>query len=97
MRMRSGLSLTIFAGGVLFSSPLPSQTPDTAVIRGTVVDSSHAAVKGAEITLLNRTTSVKRTLETDESGTFSTGGLPVGDDSVTARKRDSQSLTPKSP
>jgi Carboxypeptidase regulatory-like domain/TonB dependent receptor len=86
MRIRSGLSLTIFAGVVLFSSQLPSQTPDTAVMRGTVVDSSHAAVKGAEITLLNRITSVKRTIETDESGNFSTGGLPVGDYSVAARK-----------
>jgi len=63
-----------------------AQTPDTATIRGTVMDSSHAAVKGATVTFLNRFTGATRTLVTDEAGEFSTGGLPVGDYDVTARK-----------
>jgi len=50
------------------------------------MDSSHAAVQGAAITLLNRATAATGTLVTDEAGEFSTGGLPVGDYDVTARK-----------
>jgi len=86
MGIRSRLSLILFTVVILFSLQLSSQTPDTAVIRGTVIDASHAFVNGAEITLLNQSTSAKRVIETDASGNFSAGGLPVGDYSVSARK-----------
>ncbi|HZQ19282.1 MAG TPA: carboxypeptidase regulatory-like domain-containing protein [Terriglobales bacterium] len=72
---------------LVFSVRLNAQTPDTAAIRGTIVDPSHAAVSSAEITLLNRATSVKRKIEADAAGHFFTGGLPVGDYEVTAQKQ----------
>ncbi|HKW17495.1 MAG TPA: carboxypeptidase regulatory-like domain-containing protein [Terriglobales bacterium] len=69
-----------------FSVRLHAQTPDTAIIRGSVVDSSHAAVSAAEITLLDRATSKKHTTATDQAGHFSIGGIPIGDYEVTTRK-----------
>ena len=71
---------------LVLSLQLRAQTPDSAAIRGTVVDSSHAAVKGAEITVHNRATTATRIVETDASGNFSVGGLSVGDYRVTVRR-----------
>jgi hypothetical protein len=85
MRGRS-FFLTALTVVVLFGFQVSSQTPDTAVLRGTVVDSSRAAVKNAEITLVSRATSAKRIIQTDDSGNFFAGGLAVGDYQVTARK-----------
>ena len=51
------------------ASPAPAQTI-TAVVSGTVIDSSTAAVPGASVTLLNSGTSVRRSATTDASGSF---------------------------
>src|SRR5581483_9737705 len=85
--MRIGWGVPLFVAALVFSVRLNAQTPDTAAIRGTIVDPSHAAVSSAEITLLNRATSVKRKIEADAAGHFFTGGLPVGDYEVTAQKQ----------
>ena len=67
--------------------PLCAQTPDTAYIRGTVVDPSRAAVRGADITFTNHRSGFKRTAKTDDSGHFSVSGLPIeGDYDVTVQK-----------
>src|SRR6201981_3022520 len=57
---------------------LAAQTPDSASIRGQVVDQSHAAVTGAEITAINSLLGWKRSAHSDASGNFSFSGLPVG-------------------
>jgi len=64
-----------------------AQTPDTAVVRGRVVDSSQAAIPGVQITITNRRTDFKRTTQTDSSGAFSVSGLAIGGNyDVTAQK-----------
>lgn len=66
---------------------LNAQTPDTAAIRGTVLDQSHAAVSRAEITITNSRTGLKRTAQTNNSGNFSVAGLTIeGDYDVSAQK-----------
>jgi hypothetical protein len=86
MRICRALLLNAIALVLVLGLQLRSQTPDTAAIRGTVIDPSRASVKGAQITLHNRATSADRTIETDEAGNFSASGLPIGDYTVTARK-----------
>ena len=66
-------------GVVLFLFPLCllAQTPDTATLRGTVMDPSHAAVADAEVRLENTRTGGKRMARTDRTGGFSFAGIPV--------------------
>src|ERR1035438_5181355 len=67
---------------------LPAQTPDTATIHGRVVDQSHAAVAGVEVTVTNSQTGLKRTAQTESSGDFSITGLPVsGSYTISAAKQ----------
>lgn len=54
-----------------------SQTPDTAILRGTVYDQSHAAIAGAELTVTNQQTGLRRSAFTDANGAFSIASLPV--------------------
>src|ERR1035441_969812 len=66
---------------------LPAQTPDTATIHGRVVDQSHAAVAGVDVTITNSQTALKRTARTESSGDFSITGLPVsGSYAISAAK-----------
>jgi len=65
-----------------------AQTPDTATITGQVVDPSHAAVPGVQITAKNTQTGLDRTVQTDSSGNFSIAGLPIaGTYQITAVKQ----------
>lgn len=67
---------------------LAAQTPDTATIHGQVVDPTHAAVAGAQITVSNTQTGLERKAQTDASGKFSLAGLPIaGNYNVTAVKQ----------
>src|ERR1700678_1055682 len=61
-----------------FSFLLAAQTPDTATLRGQVVDQTHAAVPMVQVTVTNTQTGLKRTVQTDESGNYSIAGLPIG-------------------
>jgi len=66
---------------------LAAQTPDTAIVRGQVLDQSHAAVSGVEITLINGQTGLKRAATSDATGQFVMTGIPVsGEYDITARK-----------
>jgi hypothetical protein len=66
---------------------LSAQTPDTATVHGHVVDPSHAAVAGVQVTLKNTQTGVERKAQTDTSGNFAVEGLPVaGNYDITASK-----------
>jgi hypothetical protein len=74
---------------VCFCFPLAilAQTPDTATLRGHVLDQSRAAVAGVHVTVKNDETGVERKAQTDAIGGFSIAGLPVaGKYDVTAHK-----------
>ncbi len=72
---------------LLAGPALRAQTPDTATIRGTVTDQSHAPVPGASITVVNPQTGLRRTTQTDSSGDFALPGLPIaGTYVLTAQK-----------
>jgi hypothetical protein len=62
---------------ILCSVSLAAQTPDTAVLLGTVADPSHAAVSGAHITVTNETTGLTRAVDSDSTGRFTLAGLPA--------------------
>src|SRR5215813_5360986 len=63
-----------------------AQTPNTASIRGQVLDQSRAAAQDAEVTISNTVVRFERTWRTDSSGNFSFSGLPVGTYSLVAHK-----------
>ena len=87
MRILGGIRVFILVSVFFGILPLSAQTPDTAVIRGTVLDQSRAAVVGAEITVTNNRTGTKHTLQTDSAGRFAVAGLPiVGDYDVSVQK-----------
>ncbi len=69
----SVLSVVLFLCGSLGTA----QTPDTATLRGRVVDQTHAGIADAEITLVNTLTGLQHLAKTDASGDFYLGGLPV--------------------
>ncbi len=53
------------------------QTPDTATIRGRLVDPSQAAIAHAQITATDTLTGAKRTTESSDTGDFQFAGLPI--------------------
>ena len=67
----------VFAVVSLSCFQLLAQTPDTVTLQGTVSDTSHAAVAGAQITVKNETTGLLRTAESDAGGRFALAGLPI--------------------
>src|ERR1017187_6192305 len=74
----------LLAGSLVLSA----ETPDTATIHGRVVDQSHAAVAGVDVTVTNSQTGLKRTAQSESSGDFSITGLPVsGSYTISAANR----------
>src|SRR5262249_31184041 len=71
---------------VIGAASLLAQTPDTASIRGQVVDPTRAVVTGAEVKITNTVLGSERTMRTDSSGNFVFTGLPAGTYSLVARK-----------
>src|SRR5262245_41790998 len=76
----------IFLALVLSAVFLAAQTPDTATLRGQVLDQTRAAVGGADVKLTNTQLGVERSTRTDSAGRFSFTGLPVGTYALTAHK-----------
>lgn len=56
---------------------MAAQTADTATIRGRVLDPSRAPVQGAVVTATNKLANIVRSGQTDASGNFTLGGLPI--------------------
>ena len=85
----------MFKPSLLFSALLSfplvaasAQTPDTATIRGTVADQTHAVVTGAVVKVTNIDNGLDRTAVTNSSGQYSIVGLPIaGEYDVTANKQ----------
>src|SRR5271163_3407370 len=71
-----------------------AQTPDTATLRGSVIDQTHAAVPMVQVTVTNTLTGLKRTAQTDGSGNYAVAGLPVGAYDVVAAKQGFAEMKP---
>lgn len=54
-----------------------AQTPDTAMLTGSIVDPTHAAIGSAQVSVTNLLTGLKRTATSNGQGKFSIAGLPV--------------------
>src|SRR5208282_1522147 len=78
----------------LFALLLAAQTPDTATLRGQVIDQTHAAVPMVQVTVTNNLTGLKRTAQTDDSGNYSIAGLPIGGYDVVASKQGFAEMKP---
>ncbi|MFZ1972165.1 MAG: carboxypeptidase regulatory-like domain-containing protein [Candidatus Acidiferrales bacterium] len=76
-RRRAGFVFAFLAVALLVASCVRAQTPDTATVRGEVVDQSQAPVADAEVTLTNTLSGLHRRVHTDGSGSFSAAGLPI--------------------
>lgn len=57
--------------------PAPAQTRDSAMVKGTVLDSSGAAVPRAQVRIQNRALGLIREAESGEDGRFVFAGLPL--------------------
>ncbi|HYT19720.1 MAG TPA: TonB-dependent receptor [Candidatus Polarisedimenticolia bacterium] len=62
----------------LFSLPVSAQVFDTGTIGGMVTDPSGAVVPHATVTITNVGTGIRRTLQTDNGGSFVASALPFG-------------------
>jgi hypothetical protein len=78
---------------LLSSAFLTAQTPDTATIRGQVLDQTRAAVSGAEVKITHNRVGTDRSTQTDSSGRFSFSGLPAGSYSLTVHKNQFADLS----
>src|SRR5215813_13759934 len=66
-----------------------SQTQLASVV-GTITDASGAVISDAHVTLLNKSTGLKRDASTDLSGQYRVTGLPTGSYSARAEKQGFQ-------
>src|SRR5216683_2556442 len=80
---RACLLLALFLA--LFSSYAWPQT-QLATIFGTITDATGAAISGAQVTILNQSTGLKRDAPTDSTGQYHIAGLPTGTYSVRVEK-----------
>ena len=69
-----------------FSLRIGAQTPDTATLRGQVLDQSRAVVAGVEIKATNTLTGAERAMVTDSQGSFALSGLAAGNYQIAAHK-----------
>jgi Carboxypeptidase regulatory-like domain len=63
-----------------------AQTPDSATIRGQILDQTNAAISAVEVKVKSALTVLERSTASDSSGRFSLSGLPVGSYTLTAHK-----------
>src|SRR3954464_14218070 len=77
---RFALALLVAAGNA------SAQAPDTATLKGQIIDQSRAAIAGADITLKSALTTYQRNARSDSLGTFSVSGLPIGTYTFTIHK-----------
>ena len=85
---RACLLLALFLA--LFSSYALPQT-QLATIFGTITDATGAAISGAQVTILNQSTGLKRDASTELTGQYHIAGLPTGTYSVRVEKEGFQS------
>lgn len=76
-RMNKLIALVIFVGSVLLCSP-KLKAQDASAVTGSVVDATGAAVPGAEVKLVNKTTGLSFTQMTSSAGTYHFLNVPPG-------------------
>src|SRR5215469_17099007 len=77
------LSSALFSGGAWPQTQL-------ATIFGTITDATGAVISGAQVTILNQSTGLKRETPTDLTGQYRIAGLPTGNYSVRVDKEGFQ-------
>jgi hypothetical protein len=75
------LRLPLLATVIILLAPAVAwaQGETTSAILGQVMDPTNAAVAGANVTIVNRDTGLRRTAKTDDAGRFNFPQLPPGD------------------
>src|SRR5579884_1650391 len=87
MARTKGLGILTAISFSFTSLALFAQTPDTGTIRGTVVDETGAPLPGVKLIAWDTLTHLQRATETDASGRFFIGSLPIaGSYQITATK-----------
>lgn len=82
---RTGIKLEFIACSfLLFASTATAQ--NTGAILGIVTDPSGAIVAGAKVTIINTSTSVERTIQTNTAGHYVAEALPVGTYDISVEK-----------
>jgi hypothetical protein len=82
--LRFGVSTFLFIAALAGAAGVAhAQQANTAVVVGTVVDSTDAAVPGASIALTHTDTSTTTTVVSDEKGQYRTAPLRIGDYTIT--------------
>jgi hypothetical protein len=71
------LRVSILALLILAVCPVRAQLAGTGNIQGTVVDASGALVPNAAVTLIDASTQVKRTTQTDQAGVYLFPNMPI--------------------
>lgn len=84
-KLLRGVCLLAILGGVFGETSLVLGQ-STALLTGTVVDPSGAAVPGAEIVCQSRDTAISHRMTTDSNGLFRFPDLPIGVYDVTANR-----------
>jgi Carboxypeptidase regulatory-like domain/TonB-dependent Receptor Plug Domain len=84
-------SLLLILSFALFPPCARPQT-ELASVYGTVFDPSGAVVPGAQVTILNQSTGLKRNTVTDMTGQYHLSGLPTGNYAVNAAREGFRTL-----
>jgi hypothetical protein len=84
MRRAILLGLALISALALLPGKLLSQGETTSAIVGRVTDATSAAIPGANVTITNRETGLRRSVKTDEDGRFNFPQLKPGTYSVKA-------------
>ena len=85
---RLGRSICLSALVVLFS--LLGFSQSTSTLRGSVTDSSGAAISGATVVARGQATGLERTVKTDATGNYEFFALPIGSYQVNVRVQGMQ-------
>ncbi len=89
MRSPVRAALLFSVAALWVAAPSRAQTPDTATLRGQVVDAQSVPIAGAEITATNTRIAFQRKTRTAANGEFMFAGLPIaGAYSIRASKVD---------
>jgi hypothetical protein len=89
----SGMIVLLFAFLASVSTPVAMAQTFRGSIQGTIMDSSGAAVPGAQVKVFSASTGLQRTLTANEQGEYVASELPLGTYSVTVEKKGFRTTT----
>jgi hypothetical protein len=84
MRHRSAFLMFVLACSLAVAAASRAQNLQNGAVRGTVYDSTHAAVPGVKLTLTSIATGIKRELTTDADGGYDFENVAPGEYQLTA-------------